>query len=84
VTGKSIEIKTLEAAMGNWQEHMQAGRLRVYRAPCPGVGFGACDAGFDTIFLTHNFNSFTLFKDPMSNNWYLDPGRIQNTTRSER
>jgi poly(hydroxyalkanoate) depolymerase family esterase len=80
VAGESVEVKALEVAMSNWQEHMQAGRLRVYGAPCPSVGFGACDAGFDTIFLTHSFNSFALFKHPTSNDWYLDPGRIQNTT----
>lgn len=81
VTGEGVEVKVLEAAMGNWQEHMNAGRLRVYRVPCPRVGFGACDAGFDTIFLTHSFNSFALFKDPTSNDWYLDPSKIQSAIR---
>jgi len=78
ITGRTIEIKALDMATANWQEHMQAGRLRVYRAPCPSIGFGACDAGFNTIFLTHSFNAFALFKDPASNDWYLDPARIQS------
>ncbi len=79
VAGRTVEIKALDMATGNWQEHMQAGRLRVYNAPCPSIGFGACDAGFNTIFLAHGFNTFALFKDPASNDWYLDPAGIQST-----
>ncbi|MGH8651616.1 MAG: hypothetical protein ACREYE_05285 [Gammaproteobacteria bacterium] len=79
VAGRTVEIKALDMATGNWQEHMQAGRLRVYSAPCPTIGFGACDAGFNTTFLAHEFNTFALFKDPASNDWYVDPSRIQST-----
>lgn len=73
--GDDAHVEDLETVTANWQNHMSAGRLRVYGVPC-NVGFGVCDAGFSTIFLTYGFEPFALFKDPASANWYLDSGNI--------
>jgi hypothetical protein len=60
VSGPSANVSDIEVVTANWQTHMSAGRLRVYRAPCLTIGFGACDAGFSEIFLTNQFNPFPL------------------------
>jgi hypothetical protein len=79
--GGDAKVEALKTEVSDWQAHMSAGRLKVYRAPCSSIGFGSCDTGFHTIFLTHSFNSFALYKDPASDNWYLDPGSIRASVR---
>jgi len=72
VTGPDASVDDLQSVTAEWQNHMAAGRIRIYAAPCPSVGFGACDAQFSEIFLAHQFNSFPLHKKAQSDNWYLD------------
>ncbi|HYI72443.1 MAG TPA: hypothetical protein VEX87_21980 [Skermanella sp.] len=59
-----------------WLEHQSAGRLRVYLAPCPSVGFGTCDAAFPQIFQANGFNPFPLFSRAGGTDWFLDPANI--------
>ena len=49
---------------------MAAGRIRVYAAPCPSVGFGACDAPFASLFVAHQFTPFPLYSRATSADWY--------------
>jgi poly(hydroxyalkanoate) depolymerase family esterase len=79
VAGAEAVVRGFPRVVADWQGHMAAQRLRVYRAPCPSVGFGACDVGFSTIFLTHGFDPFPLHQSPSSGAWYLDPARITAT-----
>ncbi len=72
VTGPDASVDDLQSVTSDWQAHMAAGRIRIYAAPCPSVGFGTCDAQFSEIFLAHQFNSFSLHKKAQSDNWYLD------------
>ena len=71
-----LQVNATESANANWQGHMASGRLRVYQAPCPSVGFGACDEAFPGILSRHQFSPFDLFRRPNSNDWYLDPADI--------
>jgi hypothetical protein len=76
VSGEQVEVSDLEVAVAHWQDHLSARRLRVYSAPCPNAGFGACDADFATIFLRFSFNPFSLYRHPAANDWYLDADNI--------
>lgn len=76
VTGPGATVSPVEAVVANWQAHMQAGRLRVYLAPCPSVGFGACDMPFHSIYLTHGEAAFPLYKDAGSEDWYYNRGNV--------
>jgi poly(hydroxyalkanoate) depolymerase family esterase len=76
VAGKNVTVPELEVVMANWLDHMNASRLRTYGEPCV-VGFGACDAGFQTIFQTHSFNPFPLYRAPHTSAWFLDPANIR-------
>ena len=73
---EELVVAAMQSTSGNWQEHMTAGRLRLYQAPCPSIGFGACDAAFPAIFLEHQSSPFDLFRRTASNDWYLDPTHI--------
>jgi hypothetical protein len=66
----------LQSVTATWQEHQVDGRIRVYRAPCPNIGFGTCDAGFPQIFQTNSFNPFPVFRRAGGNDWFLDPANI--------
>ena len=76
-TGPSATVSALETVSADWQAHMNAGRLRVYGAPCRSVGFGACDSGFAELFLAHQFNPFPLHRRPPSTDWFVDPQNIR-------
>jgi poly(hydroxyalkanoate) depolymerase family esterase len=76
-SGGSVKVSDVEVVMANWLDHMNASRLRTYAGPCL-VGFGACDAGFQTIFLTHSLNPFPVYRAPRTNDWYVDPGNIRS------
>jgi poly(3-hydroxybutyrate) depolymerase len=76
-TGPSATVSALEIVSAAWQAHMNAGRLRVYGAPCRSVGFGACDSGFAELFLAQQFNPFPLHRRPPSTDWYVDPQNIR-------
>jgi hypothetical protein len=71
-----LQVDGISPVSANWQEHMASGRLRIYQAPCPNVGFGACDEPFPALFLKHQFSAFNLFHRPSSNDWYVDPAHI--------
>jgi hypothetical protein len=71
VSGPSANVSDLEVVTGNWQVHMNAGRLRVYGARCPSIGFGACDVGFLEIFSANQFNPFPLQRKAASLDWYV-------------
>jgi poly(hydroxyalkanoate) depolymerase family esterase len=71
-----LQVDGIVPVSANWQEHMAKGRLRIYQAPCPSIGFGACDEPFPTLFLKHQFSTFNLFHRPGSNDWYVDPAHI--------
>jgi len=77
VSGASVKVSGIETSIATWLEHMNANRIRTYGAPCQ-PGFGACDLGFQSIFLTHSFNPFPLHRLPSSDNWYADPGNIRS------
>jgi poly(hydroxyalkanoate) depolymerase family esterase len=77
VSGPSIEVETRDSANATWLDHMAAGRLRLYQAPCPSIGFGACDAAFPTILATHGSSAFDLFRRATSDDWFLNPGNVQ-------
>ena len=70
-------MSALETVSAAWQAHMNAGRLRVYGAPCRSLGFGACDSGFAELFLAHQFNPFPLHRRPPSTDWFVDPLNIR-------
>lgn len=74
--GQNLVVQAVQSVTANWQKHMEDGRLRIYQAPCPSVGFGACDAAFPAIFLEHQSSPFDLFRRTTSNDWYLDPAHI--------
>jgi poly(hydroxyalkanoate) depolymerase family esterase len=76
-TGPNATVSSLETVSADWQAHMNAGRLRVYNAPCRGLGFGACDSGFAELFLAHMFTPFALHRRPPSTDWYADPQNIR-------
>jgi poly(hydroxyalkanoate) depolymerase family esterase len=76
VNGPPIVIQAMVPAKDTWQGHMMAGRLRIYQAPCPSVGFGACDAAFPAILQEHGFSPFDLFRRATSNDWFVNPGNI--------
>ena len=69
-TGADATVEDLQTVTTDWQTHMTAGRIRVYSAPCPSVGFGACDAPFASLFLAHQFNPFPLYSRVTSVDWY--------------
>jgi poly(hydroxyalkanoate) depolymerase family esterase len=71
-SGSEVSVDDVQSVTADWQAHMAAGRIRVYAAPCPSVGFGTCDAQFSEIFLVHQFNSFPLHKKARSDTWYLN------------
>jgi poly(hydroxyalkanoate) depolymerase family esterase len=71
VSGPSANVTDLEIVTANWQVHMTAGRLRVYGARCPSMGFGACDVGFAEIFLANQSNPFPLLRKAASPDWYV-------------
>ena len=71
VSGPSANVSDLEIVTANWQVHMNAGRLRVYGARCPSIGFGACDVGFAEIFLANQSNPFPLLRKAASTDWYV-------------
>jgi hypothetical protein len=77
VSGPRVEVRTRVSANATWLGHMQAGRLRLYQAPCPSTGFGACDAAFPTILANHGSSAFELFRRATSDDWFLNPGNIQ-------
>ena len=74
VAGPSVQVVRTQSASGDWLDHMSAGRLRIYAAPCPSVGFGACDAAFPVIHAEHGIEPFTLFADATGQDWYVNPG----------
>ena len=76
-TGPSATVSALETVSAGWQAHMNAGRLRVYGAPCRSLGFGACDSGFAELFLAHQFKPFPLHRRPPSTDWFVDPQNIR-------
>jgi hypothetical protein len=76
VNGPPIVIQAMVPAKDTWQGHMMAGRLRIYQAPCPSIGFGACDAAFPAILQEHGFSPFDLFRRATSNDWFVNPGNI--------
>ena len=71
VSGPVANVSDLEVFTANWQVHMNAGRLRVYGARCPSIGFGACDVGFLEIFSANQFNPFPLQRKAASPDWYV-------------
>jgi poly(hydroxyalkanoate) depolymerase family esterase len=71
VSGPSVNVSDLEIVTADWQMHMGAGRLRVYGARCPSMGFGACDVGFAEIFLANQSNPFPLLRKAASPDWYV-------------
>jgi poly(hydroxyalkanoate) depolymerase family esterase len=71
-----LVVRAFESERDTWQGHLAAGRLRVYEAPCPSFGFGACDTAFPAIFQAHRFSAFDLFRRRASNDWYLDPAQV--------
>jgi poly(hydroxyalkanoate) depolymerase family esterase len=75
-SGPTVQVDPTEMVTANWQEHMGAGRIRVYGPPCSSVGFGACDAGFADLFLRHQFNTFPLHRRPPTTEWYEDTSNI--------
>jgi poly(hydroxyalkanoate) depolymerase family esterase len=75
-SGPTVQVDPTEIAIANWQEHMGAGRIRVYAQPCTSVGFGACDVGFADLFLRHRFNSFPLHRRPPTPEWYEDSSNV--------
>jgi poly(hydroxyalkanoate) depolymerase family esterase len=75
-TGPALTVENLQSVTATWQEHQVDGRIRVYRAPCPNIGFGTCDAGFPQIFQTQGFNPFPVFRRAGGNDWFLNPANI--------
>ncbi|HYD81942.1 MAG TPA: PHB depolymerase family esterase [Paucimonas sp.] len=72
VAGRTLAVeRQLESASATWQEHMNAGRLKVQRPPCRS-GFGACDEDFAVIFRRHGAAAFPLHRAPRSGAWYVD------------
>jgi poly(hydroxyalkanoate) depolymerase family esterase len=71
VSGPSANVSDLEIVTASWQVHMNAGRLRVYGARCPSIGFGACDVGFAEIFQANQSNPFPLLRKAASPDWYM-------------
>ncbi len=63
-------------AQGTWIDHLIAGRLRFYPAPCPSAAFGACDAPFARIHAAQGFAAFDLFEDRASGAWYYDAANL--------
>ena len=76
MNGPSVVVQTTLSVNATWQGHMAAGRLRIYQAPCPSFGFGACDAAFPAILQEHGFSPFDLFRRGSSNDWFMNPGNI--------
>jgi poly(hydroxyalkanoate) depolymerase family esterase len=74
--GPSVQVESVRSVTATWLDHQVAGRLRVYLAPCPNIGFGSCDAGFPQIFQTHGSNPFPLFSRAGGADWFLDPANI--------
>ena len=75
-SGPDVTVSNFQAVTADWQAHMGAGRLRLYLAPCPSVGFGSCDQGFSEIFLANQFNPFPLHRKATSSDWYVRPESI--------
>lgn len=71
--GETASGGGIETAVADWRTHVSRNRLRVYLAPCPSVGFGACDAGFGELLLAHSDRPFALHRRPPSNDWFVDP-----------
>lgn len=72
VTGPAATVeRQVESVVAHWLDHMRAGRINVYRAPCR-PGFGTCDQAFSTIFLRHGSNPFALFKGLRLDAWFVD------------
>jgi hypothetical protein len=74
--GSDAVVQAKPSVEATWLDHMSAGRLRLYQAPCPSVGFGACDAAFPAILQEHGTGPFKLFHRATSNDWYLNPANI--------
>lgn len=74
--GQTVQVDAAQSVTATWLEHQAAGRLRVYLAPCPSVGFGTCDAAFPRIFQANGFNPFPLFSRAGGTDWFLDPANI--------
>ncbi|HET6467238.1 MAG TPA: hypothetical protein VFG43_02555, partial [Geminicoccaceae bacterium] len=77
--GADAVVPPPQGVLADWQGHMRAQRIRVYQRPCANVGFGSCDVGFSTIFLTYGFDRFPLYKSPTLDAWYLDPDQASLT-----
>jgi poly(hydroxyalkanoate) depolymerase family esterase len=75
--GPPVEISTTRTARGTWREHMSAGRMRIYAAPCPNIGFGTCDAAFPVIFAAHGSGPFDLFSASGSDDWFLSRANVR-------
>jgi poly(hydroxyalkanoate) depolymerase family esterase len=74
--GPTLEVEAAQSVTATWLDHQTAGRIRVYGAPCPNIGFGTCDAGFPQIFQANGFNPFPLFSRPGGTDWFVDPASI--------
>ena len=75
-SGPSVVVAATRSTSGTWLEHMSAGRLRIYAAPCRSIGFGTCDAAFPAIHAEHGFETFELFAAAAGDDWYVNPGNI--------
>jgi hypothetical protein len=58
-----------------FNEHILAGRIAVQRGPCT-LGFGACDASFNSLFFRFGLSPFALHAADPSGPWYLDPEHV--------
>jgi hypothetical protein len=76
VRGSDAVVQATPSVEATWLDHMSAGRLRLYQAPCPNVGFGTCDAAFPAILQEHGTGPFKLFHRATSSDWYLNPANI--------
>jgi hypothetical protein len=76
VRGSDAVVQAKPSNEATWLDHMSAGRLRLYQAPCANVGFGVCDAAFPAILQEHGNEPVKLFHRATSNDWYLNPANI--------
>ena len=75
-SGPRTKAGDVQSITADWQSHVDAHRIRVYGAPCPSIGFGACDAGFSEIYLANQSNAFPLMRKGISSDWYLHKENI--------
>jgi poly(hydroxyalkanoate) depolymerase family esterase len=73
--GRPPGAPVITTALGNFQEHILAGRIAVQQAPCV-IGLGVCDADFNTLFFRYGLEAFELHNPAGTDLWYLDPAHI--------